>query len=81
MGYVVVIDRNDIRLLRLRRLLVLWFAAAWAGDAVRLGNLPNGDLRDAKIVGDGGIGLAGRGEDFIPHGLVEEGSGIIHELL
>ena len=59
MVYVVVIDRNDIRLLRLRRLLVLWFATAWAGDAVRLGNLPDGDLSDAEIVGDGGIGLTG----------------------
>ncbi len=66
----IAMERKDIGLLALRRLLVLWFAAPGAGDAIGLGNLPNGDVSDAVIVGDGGISFAGRGEDFVPHGLV-----------
>ena len=57
----VAMERKDIRLLRLRRLLVFRFATARAGDAIGLSNFPNGDLGDAVFVGDGGIGLVGRG--------------------
>jgi integrase len=57
------------RVVKLAAWVIIQLRELWRAEVTELGETPL-DLSYAKFDGDGGIRLAGRRKDFIPHGLV-----------